>query len=276
MMLVAARLAYPLRVTLLDALDVLRRERQPRSVDDAVRAIYAWLDRRFRGRREHDEVRQMTTVKCVRAAPTFLGTTVGEAEGWVGKVYERSRIDLIRKRKRSPLGGKRSTGTDTLDPLDLIAAPANEGPDEQTEAELEHLLDALLDRVDEFVETAAKRPAHRAKMRQQAEVAILRKVRNLTAPQILEQLQNPPSEGTLYKWIERGRDQVLLPTLEGWLLEAGISAATKRFVEETSALLVSGRRADHGVSRTKDRTSVQYAEEPTSVSRLDRDEASHD
>jgi DNA-directed RNA polymerase specialized sigma24 family protein len=276
MMLVAARLAYPLCVTLLEALHVLGRRPGDRSVDHAVRAVYAWLDRRFRRQREHDEVRQITLVKVARAATTFAGTTVAEAESWVSRVYQRTGIDLGRKRTASPLDGKRSTGTDAFDPLDLVAAePPSEAPGEDTEAALEELLDVLLDRVDEFIQTAATRPAQRAKMRRQAEVAILRKVWRLSGPEILALLVDCPSEATLYKWIERGRDKVLLPTLEAWD-EPGISGATRRFVEEIRALLVAGRRADHGVSRPKGRTSVQYADAETPVPGVDQDEATHD
>lgn len=241
------------------AIDALRRGVTGEASEQAVRALYAWLDAHHDRKRGHSEFRQTTVIKAYRAAPSCRATDRRSAEAWLNRIYLNVLRDAHRARRTDPL----AQSVDILETFDLAAEEASGGYDDRV---LEEHEEWLFDELDAWLAEHYERPGPRQKARTHAEVAWLRHIQQATPAEILAKLANPPAPPTLYKWVERGREKVLLPLARA-LLEAGLPPGRRFFCEELIRLLEARRRADAGKPRHHRRKSavVSSAESPTSV-----------
>ena len=119
----------------------------------------------------------------------------------------------------------------------------------------------VLERVAVWIAHNVKSPVKRQGDLRRAQVALLANVRGFGYDAIVEALSvtPPPSKAAVYKWIERGREQVLLPALSEW--EHPVAAA---LIEQ----LIDSRRGDAGKPRPKRRGAVsRRSEAPSSQGR---------
>jgi DNA-directed RNA polymerase specialized sigma24 family protein len=247
------------------------RDADPRFAKElgwAWRIVSAWLDEHVRSGPDPDDLRQTVILRLYRSAGTMKATTAREAKAWLGRIARNLLHDQRGHRKRRrDWGGMRvidgAEGEPAVHLVDLL--PAAEV--ERTPQDVEHLAqfrDRLFDRVDRWLSGNVRRPAKRSGDRLRAETAWLANVEGFDAGEISARLgEAAPAKGTLYKWVERGREEVLLPTLEAWLDELAPDASRSNAEEEVGdarvsvaqarELLVSCRRADAGRPRTHDR-----------------------
>ncbi|HJL03280.1 MAG TPA: hypothetical protein RMH85_22270 [Polyangiaceae bacterium LLY-WYZ-15_(1-7)] len=261
-----------------EALDALRRGArggfeqggmEERALRDALRTLLAFFDARFGKRSHHDEVAQRALIKAHRYADRFEGSVPAQAAAWLTRIYRTQLIDLHRASLNDPLG-KRRDGRDAFELMEQVADEASSAPPPGAEADLERMLERLLDDVDDWLEGAQKRAAVRAAWRRNAELALLSKVRQQSAEELAAAVGGA-NRDTLYKWVERGRDRVLLPAIGALRSRldseehAGEDAAYARFLAQLEELLDGGRRADAGKPRPARRGRVRPGGYPTSV-----------
>lgn len=256
-----------------NAIRALRGEASERECHVALRSLSRWLDARFGGDPLHADARQETLLKVFRSAPRCRADSPRSAERWVRTVYENAQTDLWRKKPK------------LRDPSRVEEGPS---PSLVLDDHVERMTaarDEFFDLLDAHLDATFSTPPERANARRRAEVAWLRHVEGLAAPDIrsalIAQGEDVPSDAALYKWVERGRERVLLPFLDGLLEEGraeGLSEPVEAIARELLAVLLDARRADtgkarpsrrkaaatredgSGVSPREDRTSVQYAD----------------
>lgn len=241
-----------------------------READDPAAPALGWawaalsdhLDRRYRlPAREHDDVRQRTLLKVLRAVSAMNAETEGGAEAWLRKVHRTARVDHHRTQSGKMMDEALRTTPRDADGEWLgrvaPAAESSERPDDE-EAALDHALDVVLERVTMWLAQNVKRPNKRAGDRRRAEAALLANVRGLDAGQIASRLadgENAPSKAAIYKWIERGRENVVLPAISEW---------RHPVAEPLAEVLRGARRADAGRPRPKRRKAVSPPSGPAS------------
>lgn len=243
-------------MALLDVLTALKQAPNPaaRNLDWAWRGLSEHIDRRYPlPDREHDDVRQRTLLKVFGAVDRMEADTPGRAEAWLRRVHRSARMDHHRTRNSALIDQALKTTPKDADPEWFERAmPSAEPFEDHTrddDAALEGVISVVLDRVAQHLVDNVKSLPKRQGDYRRAEVALLASVRGEAYEGIVAKLglDPPPSRGAVYKWIERGREQVLLPALEGWTHPAAAS-----LVEH----LTSTRRADAGKPRPARRSAV--------------------
>ena len=251
-------------MALLEILEVLRDAEDLASTELAWawRGLSDYIDRRHRLKdREHDDVRQRTLLKVMGAIGRMEADTPGRAAAWLRRVHGSARVDHHRTLgtklmddalKTTPKDGDVSF-MDRVGPV----TDAEDEPQRDEEEALEAALDQVLERAEAWIANNVKSPVKRQGDLRRAQVALLANVRGYDYDAIVAALDisSAPSKGAVYKWIERGREQVLLPALEGW--DDPVATAL-------GELLVGARRADAGKARPQRRTAVSRSEKPAS------------
>ena len=272
------------------ALMRLRSADDPASPELAAawRAINEYLVRVVMGRPgadgsgDRDEARQITLIKVLRGLPRMNARGSRQSAAWVRRIYSNAFIDLKRAKGRDPVTqGMRhrqvdeSAGRGEVDPFERLDSQsilsdgvasglaslggpsADDGRRDPVDdpAVLEHHRDLLLDEVRAYLEVHRSRPEKRAGDHRRAQAALLRHIDGLDAAAIAAHLgvDPPPSKAAMYKWIERGREEVLLPTLATWSMRLDLDGRTRRFVGAMTDFLQESRRADAGVGRPRRR-----------------------
>ncbi len=281
------------RKRLFEALVALREAEDPSAPTlwPEWNDVSHWLDVRFGAReRDHDEIRQRTLLRVMRHVESLEAKGPAGAEAWLRRIYERLRIDRIRARKRDPVEeGLRVVRNDgALPPVDRLRAPEPARAIDEDEA-LAAAMARVVDAVDHWLEGHVKNAQKRLGDRQRAQVALASIVWGLGYEGIVERLglEPPPGRPTVYKWVERGREQVLRPALAFWAETARDDEAVVLLTGALGELLDGSRRADAGkprparrkkrpapatgdgvpVSRAPGETSVQAGSRPRSRSR---------
>lgn len=248
---------------LLDALGTLRvaRDRSARRYQPEWRLVMRFLDETFRARDhqpDHDEAVQHTLLKVLTKVDQMLATTPASAAAWVKRVYRRRRDELRRRRVRNAVDLGLASGDGFLERLRAPEPPR--AGDVEALSELE---EDLFDLVDAWLCEHVGRPGKRLGDRRRAEVAFLAAVRGLDHAEIEARLgADAPARATLYKWIERGREEVLLPAL-AWTGGPQIAPPVRRTLVQ---ILEAERRSDAGRPRPRRRrrASVSPTDDCTS------------
>lgn len=244
---------------------IAREDAAEREVGQALAAIAAHATRFGRGP-AHEDLRQRLLIKVHRHAPSFQGATAAAAAAWLRQIHSRLVIDHHRRAARERAR--------PLPPEELDAVVAETEDEEAFDPEVltEWIEGPLMDQVDAFLAEHVARPLQRARHRRHAQVTILRKVRKLERDAILATLPegDRPKPATLDKWVERGRDKVLLPALERWEAEEEAQETPRPsvlgFVHALRELLVEGRRSDHGKPRKTTARGGSVSPPPTGTS----------
>ncbi len=253
----------------LAAIDALRRGATGAELDQALAVLYGWLDAHHDRKHGHSEFRQRTVIKAYRRASRCRATDRRGAEAWLNRIYLNVVRDAHRARRRDPL----AQNVDAFETLDRLAAESGEPATAGDEEELPLHEEWLFDELDRWLAGAFERPGPRQKARTQAEVAWERHIRQASPAVILAELTDPPATATLYKWVERGREKVLLPFVGSLLAGEDLPPPKRSFCAELQRLLQGARRADAGKPRHGRRarppvspegaaSSVQYDEPP--------------
>jgi DNA-directed RNA polymerase specialized sigma24 family protein len=240
-------------MAILETLEALRDAEDPSApaLGWAWSALSDHIDQRYRlPSREHDDVRQRTLLKVLGAVARMDADTPSRAEAWLRKVHRSARIDHHRTRgdqlmdraldttpKDADAGWVERVGPTTRGQTEPAEA---RGVDE--EAAIDAALSEVLERCARWIDDNVKSKVKRQGDRRRAQVALLANVRGEGYDGIVAALgvTPAPSKAAVYKWVERGREQVILPALEGW--EHPIAGALRE-------LLVGARRADAGKPR---------------------------
>jgi DNA-directed RNA polymerase specialized sigma24 family protein len=235
-------------MALFDALRALRDadDSSAPGLGWAWRTVSEHLDRRLRRpEREHADVRQRTLLKIWRGLERLEADTQAAAEAWLRSVHRSAVAEhhrsagtrmMDRALRATPIGD----GGDFLEQRAKTAPEDGEPPPDARAAELDAVLDLVLERVAAWLEVEVRKPAKRQGDYLRAQAALLANVRGLDATAIAEALGAELGRQAMYKWVERGREEVLLPALAGW--EHPAAPAVREH-------LVGSRRADHGKAR---------------------------
>jgi DNA-directed RNA polymerase specialized sigma24 family protein len=193
--------------------------------------------------RDREDVRQRALLRVLRYVGGLEAETAASAWAWLQRVHRTAFLDHVRLQGRramdralatTPRGGRESF-------IDTLPMP-DESPPTHDLGQLDAALQRVLERVAVWLETQVSRPAKRAGDYRRAQVALLANVRGLGRAEICAELglDDPPSAATLYKWVERGRETVLIPALEDW--DDPIAAGLRQ-------TLTAARRGDAGRPR---------------------------
>lgn len=228
----------------------------------AWRTVDRFLDLRCRRpEREHDDVRQRALLKVMGGVARMRAETAAGAEGWLRKVHQSATRE--HHRRRDPVGeALKRTGTRDGEGTSLVerlAAP-EQARTEHDEALVESVREVLLDRVDAWLEENVSRPSKRAGDARRAQIAWMANVLGRDLDAIRAQLGIDPKRDTLYKWVERGREQVLLPVVRAWAEEDDGSEVPAALL----SILEGSRRSDAGKPRPR-RRSVSRRDDCTSI-----------
>ncbi len=226
------------------ALDSLRRLRSPtvrREEESAWREIDGTL-RQFAGRvpvNERDDVHQRALLKVHRSAAGFDGDTEAEARSWLRTVYRSAVSEHFRLRGRAHL--VQALAREGEGSIEDLPAPLTS---HFTQPEvLDRLLSWVLQRVEVVLDAQACRPSKRLGDLRRAQVALLANVRGLTHAELRHAMDldtTTPSDAALSKWIERGRETVLLPAIADW--DDPVAPPLRE-------ILTGARRSDAGKAR---------------------------
>lgn len=239
------------RDRLLEALVTLRDANDPSSPELAWawRAVDAWVDRRHRRpEREHDDVRQRTLMKVMRGVGGMQADTAAGAAGWLRRVHDSAVYEHHRGHDPVAVGLKHERRDERgRGVIDRIAAPA---PDRSAEdrRRVDAALTAVLERVERWLEDNVSRASKRIGDRRRAECALMANVLGHEPDEIAEAMGLEVSRSALYKWIERGREEVLLPTLAAWAGD-GDDPEGARLAGALGEILEGARRSDAGKPR---------------------------
>lgn len=258
-----ARLLCPTDAELFSALCALREAPSPFDPERGSdwRIVHRWLVRWVHQGPSPDDLRQHVVLRLNTSVRTMNATGPAEAKGWLLTVARNLRRDQISKRNRQrEWRGMRVIGDSEHGPtphaVDVLEAqPAERRPEDL--AVLADWRDRLFDRVDRWLEETPRSPTKRLGDRQRAQAAWLANVEGLAIGEIAGRLgDGAPRKDTLYKWIERGREEVLLPLIETWEREVAARSGKSAEAEPISVLrsiLVAARRADAGRPRPERR-----------------------
>lgn len=243
-------------MALLESLSALRDADDPASAQLgwAWRSLSDHLDRRYRlDHRVQDDVRQRTLLKVMGAVAGMEADTEGRAEAWLRRVHNSAHIDHHRSRGSKLMDqALKATPRDGSSGWLERVGPRVEAQDARPEDEgaaVEAALDAVLERAAAYLGETVAQPKKRQANLLRAQVALMANVRGMETPAIIEALDRdpPPTKGAVYKWVERGREQVLLPALEGW---------DHPVAEALGAHLEGCRRGDAGKARPNRQKNV--------------------
>jgi hypothetical protein len=259
------------RELLYEALVALRDADDPSApeVGWAWRAIASFVDVRLRRPpAEHDDVRQRTLIKVLRGVRRLAAEAPAGAEAWLRRVHDSATKEHHRGWDPVTAALKKSTARedDARPRIDRIAAPEAERSDADAQL-LDGIEDAVMEQVEQWLARNVTRPRKRAGDRRRAQIAWLANVLGKDADAIREELGLEEKRDTLYKWVERGREQVLLPAVREWAADAGDEGAVPR---ELLAILEGTRRADAGKARPGRRSVSRDAGRPSSGARRAR------
>ncbi len=255
------------REALFEALSALRGAPDPSApvLAWAWHSVNGFVDHRLRRpSRAHDDVRQRTLIKVLRGVAGMQADTPAGAEGWLRTVYRSARTEHHRGLDPVREALRHERGDEGLGPrVDRLAAL----PPERTEddvARLEAAREAVLGRVDAWLEANVTKPSKRVGDRRRAAIAWTANVLGRDVEAIRESFGIEEKRDTVYKWIERGREQVLLPAMAAWERELEAAGEDAAVPQALSEILRGARRADAGKARPG-RRSVSRAQDGTSV-----------
>ncbi len=231
-------------VRLYRALDALRRasRSERRTMNAEWRYITRWLTC-YAGRRPGaSEAVQYALMRVSRGIDGLEARSPARAASWLRRVLTTGFHDVARDAKNEPVvAALRALSPEARDRALLrLVAPT---PDRHLTPEM---LDACMRLVATLVAdwTAATipSPAHRKSARLRARVALLRHLRGLDLDELRHAIGRPVARDTLYKWFERGRDDVLLPALAAWSSAPARTEEELTFAEALREALLSTRR----------------------------------
>lgn len=239
------------KTQLLDALQALRDARDPSRPEMgwAWRVVNGWMDTRYRRPpREHDDVRQRALIKVMRGVGRMQADTPAGGEAWLRRVHKSALLEHHRGHDPVSLGLSRERrDEDGRGAVDRLAAPDAERSEGDRRL-LDATLAAVLERVDRWLAAHVRRPTKRVGDRRRAQCALMANVLGHEPDEIVETLGVEVSRSALYKWIERGREEVLIPALIAWS-EDGEDPEGARLAGSIREILEGTRRSDAGKPR---------------------------
>ena len=223
--------------------------------------VSKWLEQTFPGLQpETEEARQETLITLMRHVTRMQAESPRQAAKWLSTIHRRKYIDMVRQHQRDPV----RQGM-------LYERPDEEGVSRLDKVEAkeslhlpEHVMDAILARVlhetSQALEHATKSKTKRQLRRTQAQATLLRLVLDMEANTIIDLLNygEAISNDRLYKWVERGRDSVLLG-LTHWRNHASEDEAP---LIDTLEEIIQKRRADAGKPRIREKSKNADTEHP--------------
>jgi len=185
---------------------------------------------------------QFALMRVSRSIMTLRAQSPSEATSWLRRVLRTGFCDVHRTTKNEPVAAalKTLTAEERDRTLRLLAAP--EPPVVLIPEALDGWLDVVMDEVDDWLEANVPSLIKRAGDRRRAEVALLRHVRKVSLDDLRTRLGEVVARDTLYKWFERGRDEVLTPTLSAWASRGGLKEDEVAFITELRSILIATRR----------------------------------
>lgn len=240
-----------------DALCALRDATEPShgALAWAWREVARFIETRLgRTGADREDIAQLTLIKVMRGVRGMAAETPAGGEAWLRTVHASAEADYHR-RKFDPVKkglDRRRPDDEGVAPLDRVAAPEPERH-ERDEAMLDELTERVMDRVELWLAVNVTRAIKRLGDRKRAHIAWMANALGRDVPAIAKELALEEKRDTLYKWIERGREQVLLPAMTDWSrqLEAEDHASSPdaAIAREVVAILEGSRRADAGKPR---------------------------
>jgi hypothetical protein len=258
---------------LADALFALRDAAEPSapSLDWAWRSVSSYLSRArpLPKERDRDDIRQRSLLKVLAGVRAMDADTPVRAIAWLKSVHRSAYIDHFRGAGDRELDRAldRTPKRDDGGYLERIPEP-DADVEIASEPAVEAVLERAKERVHRWLADEVPRVAKRLGDYRRAEIALLANVRDKNAGEIRAELGlgEEIATATIYKWIERGREETLLPALENWddPARAGVLS-----------VLLGARRSDSGKARPERRRgrSVSSARTPTSKKRKKSDRA---
>jgi hypothetical protein len=237
---------------LADALFALRDASDPSAarLEWAWRAIAAYLARARPApkERDRDDICQRSLLKVLAGVRSMEADTPVSAIAWLKTVYRSAFVDHFRGQADRELDRalNRTPKRDEHGFLERIpASEPEEGPDRGGE-DGDRILERAKERVHVWLAENVQRPSKRLGAYRRAETALLANVFEKSAAEIRVELAlgEEIETGTIYKWIERGREDTLLPAFESWDDPARAALV---------ALLLGARRIDSGKPRPERR-----------------------
>lgn len=238
----------------------------PRAHAKAWSVVHGYLVRVIQRRSDGaqgDDFAQLSILKVQRSIAGLRAETPAACEAWLRRVYQSVRIDHFRKNDVVEEALRSVSAREEGHPLERVAAPEPVRA-RLDEADLDVVVGRVMDEVDAFLHVHVKREAKRLGDRTRAEVAVLAGVRGHSVDEIRAQLPaaQAVSRDALYKWVERGREQVLIPTLTAWLERPSLPEDDAQVPRGLLQVLTEARRSDAGRARPqrrhgKGRTSLE-------------------
>lgn len=240
------------RERLFEALDALRGARDASGPETgwAWRVVDRWIDARLkRPPREHDDIRQRTLIKVMKGVAGMQADTPPAAEAWLRRVHRSATNEHHRGHDPVTVGLRTERRDDDgRGVLERLAAPEPER-NEADRRLVDAAVAAVLERVERWLEQEVRSPTKRLGDRRRAECALMANVLGLEPDEIAARLEVEVSRSALYKWVERGREGVLMPVLEAWAAQQEDDPEGARLAVALGQILRGARRSDAGKPR---------------------------
>ncbi|RLB48487.1 MAG: hypothetical protein DRJ42_23070 [Deltaproteobacteria bacterium] len=218
------------------------------------RYVGSWLRREAGTKQDAGEACQYAMMRVSRGVDGLRAETPTQAVCWLRRVLRTGFSDVYRFANNEPVASALSKLSPKARDRELRRLEAPVVELSTSPGALDGFFDTLLDHVDEWLEVNVTRPMKRAGDRRRAEVALLHHVRKVSLDELRDMLGEAPSRDTLYKWFERGRDEVLLPTLGAWGARAELEDEEAAFVTTLQIILIATRRQKSRKPRRSRRT----------------------
>ncbi|MFW6066982.1 MAG: sigma factor [Myxococcota bacterium] len=199
---------------------------------------------------DRDETASESVIKLHRALPSIEANDEASTRAYIKKVVHRTYLDRVRERqrRRERFDGDYAQAEPGDSLLARIAAEPPADPRLHDPDALAPYEDALWNRIDAFVE-ARTRPHARLAARNRAHMAYERIVRRRSPEELHGASDREVKIGTLYQWVHRGREDVLIPVVEDWVAETGGEGEEGAFAAQLLAILRESMRRDAGEPR---------------------------
>ncbi|MDW8361448.1 MAG: sigma factor [Myxococcales bacterium] len=212
-------------------------------------ATFELARRHARSRADAEDAAQAAAIRVLRSVHHARLESPAAARAWLRRIVVRIVIDQSRERKARLVAPERLAA--------LVEAPPTAQPPAPDE-----ILEHVMRRLDAHLTEAETRPSKRLADRRRAELALRRNLLGQDLD-VLARDAADLSRDALSKWIERGRERILVPMLEASLRERAIPLEERTVLETALHALRRARRADSGRPRPDRRKPRQPATDPT-------------